>query len=51
MPCSQLIVFGDDFTDDGVEFTDHSHGFARNSNGPVWPEYLNRMLQCNEVKF
>uniref|UniRef100_A0A0R3S1H8 SGNH_hydro domain-containing protein n=1 Tax=Elaeophora elaphi TaxID=1147741 RepID=A0A0R3S1H8_9BILA len=48
VPCSQLIVFGDDFTDDGVEFNVHSHGFARNSNGPVWPEYLNRMLECDE---
>uniref|UniRef100_A0A8R1Y1Q1 Uncharacterized protein n=1 Tax=Onchocerca volvulus TaxID=6282 RepID=A0A8R1Y1Q1_ONCVO len=48
VPCSQLIVFGDDFTDDGVEFSIHSHGFMRNSNGPVWPEYLNKMLECEE---
>ncbi|EFO21530.2 hypothetical protein LOAG_06954 [Loa loa] len=48
VPCSQLIVFGDDFTDDGIEFNTHSHGFTRNSNGPVWPEYLNRMLECDE---
>ncbi|CAG9532132.1 unnamed protein product [Cercopithifilaria johnstoni] len=48
VPCSQLIVFGDDLTDDGVEFSVHSHGFVRNSNGPVWPEYLNKMLECDE---
>uniref|UniRef100_A0A915PVB0 SGNH hydrolase-type esterase domain-containing protein n=1 Tax=Setaria digitata TaxID=48799 RepID=A0A915PVB0_9BILA len=48
VPCSQLIVFGDDFTDDGIEFGTYSHGFVRNSNGPVWPEYLNRMLECDE---
>uniref|UniRef100_A0A1I8EIB3 SGNH/GDSL hydrolase family protein n=3 Tax=Wuchereria bancrofti TaxID=6293 RepID=A0A1I8EIB3_WUCBA len=34
VPCSQLIIFGDDLTDDGIEFSTHSHGFARNSNGP-----------------
>ncbi|EJW69953.1 hypothetical protein WUBG_19140, partial [Wuchereria bancrofti] len=49
VPCSQLIIFGDDLTDDGIEFSTHSHGFARNSNGPVWPEYLNKMLQCDEI--
>ncbi|MCP9262295.1 hypothetical protein DINM_005575 [Dirofilaria immitis] len=48
VPCSQLIVFGDDFTDDGIEFGTHSHGFMRNSNGPVWPEYLNKILGCEE---
>ncbi|VDM92818.1 unnamed protein product [Litomosoides sigmodontis] len=48
VPCSQLVVFGDDFTDDGVEFSVHSHGFARNSNGPIWSEYLSRMLECDE---
>uniref|UniRef100_A0A183E8S7 Sulfatase domain-containing protein n=1 Tax=Gongylonema pulchrum TaxID=637853 RepID=A0A183E8S7_9BILA len=43
-----LIVFGDDFTDDGIEFGENSHGFLRNSNGPVWSEYLSRMLSCEK---
>lgn len=46
--CSHLIVFGDDFTDDGIEFGANSHGFSRNSNGPVWSEYLDRMLGCEK---
>uniref|UniRef100_A0A914WB34 SGNH hydrolase-type esterase domain-containing protein n=1 Tax=Plectus sambesii TaxID=2011161 RepID=A0A914WB34_9BILA len=41
----QLIIFGDSLTDDGVEAQGLSHGFTRFSNGPVWPEYLNTMLE------
>ncbi|VDM95268.1 unnamed protein product [Thelazia callipaeda] len=48
VPCSQLVVFGDDFTDDGMEVDANSFGFARNSNGPIWSEYINRILDCNE---
>uniref|UniRef100_A0A9J2PGR9 SGNH hydrolase-type esterase domain-containing protein n=1 Tax=Ascaris lumbricoides TaxID=6252 RepID=A0A9J2PGR9_ASCLU len=47
--CSQLTVFGDSLSDDGIEVDEHSHGFIRNSNGPVWPEYLNKMLACDKV--
>uniref|UniRef100_A0A914RJQ5 Uncharacterized protein n=1 Tax=Parascaris equorum TaxID=6256 RepID=A0A914RJQ5_PAREQ len=46
--CSQLTVFGDSLSDDGIEVDEHSHGFIRNSNGPVWPEYLNKMLACDK---
>ncbi|KJH48846.1 hypothetical protein DICVIV_05036, partial [Dictyocaulus viviparus] len=45
--CPSLIVFGDTLSDDGVEAVGESHGFVRNSNGKVWPEYVNRMLQCD----
>ncbi|KAK0393378.1 hypothetical protein QR680_000182 [Steinernema hermaphroditum] len=50
MECSSLIVFGDGFTDDGAEVSDLSHGFMRNSNGPVWPEYLNKELECGQYE-
>ncbi|KAK6738293.1 hypothetical protein RB195_020418 [Necator americanus] len=46
--CQSLIVFGDSLSDDGVEAIGESHGFARNSNGKIWPEYVERMLQCDE---
>lgn len=46
-----LVVFGDGLSDDGAEVSIHeSHGFLRNSNGPIWPEYLNRMLACDKVR-
>uniref|UniRef100_A0A183U3R9 Sinapine esterase n=1 Tax=Toxocara canis TaxID=6265 RepID=A0A183U3R9_TOXCA len=43
-----LTVFGDSLSDDGIEVDENSHGFVRNSNGPVWPEYLNKMLACDK---
>ncbi|KAL6736438.1 hypothetical protein Aduo_006793 [Ancylostoma duodenale] len=46
--CQSLIVFGDSLSDDGVEAVGESHGFTRNSNGKIWPEYVERMLQCDE---
>ncbi|VDO23938.1 unnamed protein product [Haemonchus placei] len=46
--CQSLVVFGDSLSDDGVEATGESHGFTRNSNGKIWPEYVERMLQCDE---
>lgn len=46
--CQSLIVFGDSLSDDGVEAVGESHGFVRNSNGKIWPEYVERMLQCDE---
>ncbi|KAJ1371907.1 hypothetical protein KIN20_033944 [Parelaphostrongylus tenuis] len=42
-----MIVFGDSLSDDGVEAVGESHGFMRNSNGKVWPEYVEQMLQCD----
>uniref|UniRef100_A0AC35G0M2 SGNH hydrolase-type esterase domain-containing protein n=1 Tax=Panagrolaimus sp. PS1159 TaxID=55785 RepID=A0AC35G0M2_9BILA len=51
VPCAMLIVFGDGLSDDGAEVSLHeSHGFLRNSNGPIWPEYLNRMLACDKYQ-
>jgi len=44
--CEHVIVFGDSLTDDGVEAEGPSHGFNRYSNGPVWVEYLQNMLEC-----
>ncbi|CAI4233350.1 unnamed protein product [Auanema sp. JU1783] len=44
--CSTLIVFGDSFSDDGVEAMGPSHGFVRDCNGPNYAEYLNKLLQC-----
>uniref|UniRef100_A0A0N4VKG1 Carbohydrate esterase family 16 protein n=1 Tax=Enterobius vermicularis TaxID=51028 RepID=A0A0N4VKG1_ENTVE len=46
--CTSLTVFGDSFSDDGIEVGENSHGFNRNSNGPVWPEYLSRFLGCEK---
>ncbi|VDK56059.1 unnamed protein product [Cylicostephanus goldi] len=46
--CQSLIVFGDSLSDDGVEAVGESHGFTRNSNGKIWPEYVEKMLQCDE---
>ncbi|KHJ78432.1 hypothetical protein OESDEN_21947, partial [Oesophagostomum dentatum] len=46
--CQSFIVFGDSLSDDGVEAVGESHGFTRNSNGKIWPEYVERMLQCDE---
>ncbi|VDL78828.1 unnamed protein product [Nippostrongylus brasiliensis] len=46
--CRTLVVFGDSLSDDGVEAIGESHGFVRNSNGKIWPEYVERMLQCDE---
>uniref|UniRef100_A0A7E4W305 SGNH_hydro domain-containing protein n=1 Tax=Panagrellus redivivus TaxID=6233 RepID=A0A7E4W305_PANRE len=47
--CSMLVVFGDGLSDDGAEIsTEESHGFLRNSNGPVWPEYLKQLLGCDK---
>ncbi|KAE9549475.1 hypothetical protein FO519_007315 [Halicephalobus sp. NKZ332] len=44
-----LVVFGDGLSDDGAEISnDESHGFLRNSNGPIWAEYLKQMLQCEK---
>ncbi|EFP05127.1 hypothetical protein GCK72_005776 [Caenorhabditis remanei] len=45
--CGRLIVFGDSLSDDGVEAEGESHGFLRNCNGKVWPEYVNAMLECD----
>uniref|UniRef100_A0A0K0D0X1 SGNH_hydro domain-containing protein n=1 Tax=Angiostrongylus cantonensis TaxID=6313 RepID=A0A0K0D0X1_ANGCA len=45
--CQSMIVFGDSLSDDGVEAVGESHGFMRNSNGKVWPEYVEQMLQCD----
>ncbi|PIC47270.1 hypothetical protein B9Z55_006679 [Caenorhabditis nigoni] len=47
--CGRLIVFGDSLSDDGVEAEGESHGFLRNCNGKVWPEYVNAMLECDRV--
>lgn len=33
-----------------MEATGESHGFTRNSNGKVWNEYVQDMLQCDEVR-
>uniref|UniRef100_A0A914UK72 SGNH hydrolase-type esterase domain-containing protein n=1 Tax=Plectus sambesii TaxID=2011161 RepID=A0A914UK72_9BILA len=44
--CEHVVIFGDSLTDDGVEAEGSSHGFNRYSNGPVWAEYLNNMLEC-----
>ena len=49
MQCTHLTVFGDSLSDDGIEVGDSSYGFNRNSNGPVWSEYLNKMLGCEKV--
>lgn len=51
--CNHLVIFGDSLSDDGIEADTEdtnrvSHGFARNSNGAVWPEYLQRMLGCHK---
>uniref|UniRef100_A0A1I7X9P2 Lipase_GDSL domain-containing protein n=1 Tax=Heterorhabditis bacteriophora TaxID=37862 RepID=A0A1I7X9P2_HETBA len=46
--CSNMVVFGDSLSDDGIEASGESHGFARNSNGRVWSEYLTEMLQCEK---
>ena len=48
--CGRLIVFGDSLSDDGVEAEGESHGFLRNCNGKVWPEYVNAMLECDRVR-
>ncbi|CAJ0956066.1 unnamed protein product, partial [Mesorhabditis belari] len=45
--CGALFVFGDSLSDDGIEVADESYGFERTSNGPVWPEYLQKMLACD----
>ncbi|CAI2323545.1 unnamed protein product [Caenorhabditis sp. 36 PRJEB53466] len=42
-----MIVFGDSLSDDGVEAEGDSHGFLRNCNGKVWPEYVAGMLECD----
>lgn len=43
MPGS-LIVFGDSLSDNGVDLYNDKDGFRRYSTGPVWPEYLSKML-------
>ncbi|CAJ0558375.1 unnamed protein product, partial [Mesorhabditis spiculigera] len=45
--CGSFFVFGDSLSDDGVEVGDESYGFERTSNGPVWPEYVQKMLGCD----
>ncbi|PAV61922.1 hypothetical protein WR25_19039 isoform B [Diploscapter pachys] len=46
--CTHFVVFGDNLSDDGTEAVGESHGFLRNSNGKVWPEYVNDILQCDQ---
>uniref|UniRef100_A0A0N5B131 SGNH_hydro domain-containing protein n=1 Tax=Syphacia muris TaxID=451379 RepID=A0A0N5B131_9BILA len=46
--CTTLTVFGDSLTDDGIEVGENANGFNRNSNGPVWAEYLNKLLGCEK---
>ncbi|CAD6196645.1 unnamed protein product [Caenorhabditis auriculariae] len=46
--CGRMVVFGDSLSDDGVEAEGESHGFLRNSNGKVWPEYAHEMLGCDQ---
>ena len=44
-----LVVFGDSLSDNGI---DNGHGFLRNSNGKMWPEYLAELmgLQSLEIR-
>lgn len=43
-----LVVFGDSFSDNGVNLLeDDNDGFRRYSTGPVWPEYLAKLLSLN----
>uniref|UniRef100_A0AAF5DAE5 SGNH hydrolase-type esterase domain-containing protein n=1 Tax=Strongyloides stercoralis TaxID=6248 RepID=A0AAF5DAE5_STRER len=44
--CTSLYIFGDGLSDDGMEDDIFSYGFQRNSNGPVWCEYLRSKLNC-----
>uniref|UniRef100_A0A0K0FZ41 SGNH_hydro domain-containing protein n=1 Tax=Strongyloides venezuelensis TaxID=75913 RepID=A0A0K0FZ41_STRVS len=44
--CNSLYVFGDGLSDDGAEDDKLSYGFQRNSNGPIWSEYLRDRLNC-----
>jgi phospholipase/lecithinase/hemolysin len=41
-----IVAFGDSFTDNG--YVD-GHGFNRDSNGPVWVEYLAEMIDCPNI--
>jgi phospholipase/lecithinase/hemolysin len=41
-----IVAFGDSFTDNG--YVD-GHGFNRDSNGPVWVEYLAEMIDCQNI--
>ncbi|CEF68894.1 Lipase, GDSL domain and SGNH hydrolase-type esterase domain-containing protein [Strongyloides ratti] len=44
--CTSLYIFGDGLSDDGAEDDIFSYGFQRNSNGPIWCEYLRIKLNC-----
>ncbi len=41
-----IVAFGDSFTDNG--YID-GHGFNRDTNGPVWVEYLADRIACPQV--